>query len=380
MDEKIYRILTINPGAMTTKLSVFENNTEIFKINVVHPTEELQKYPSVLHQFDMRKAAVEKCLRDMDFDIGSLSAIVARGGPLPPLKGGAINVNEKMLKVLRTGKLSDHPALLACMIGNDLAGPYNIPIMIYDPTGTSDYTELAKISGMPIIDRISLVHVLNSRYVGHMYADKLGKKYADMNLIIAHLGSGITIMMHERGRIVDAVSDDEGPFSPERSGGVSTRILIDECYSGKYDFLAMRKMFRGKGGLIGYLGTGDCQEVERRIADGDEYARLIYEAMAYQTAKCIGTLAPTVNGKIDAVILTGAVANSKMITDWVTERVSFLAPVEVIPGAYEEEALAQGGLRVLRGEEESRDYNYDNISPELARELGLQDEPEFKSI
>jgi butyrate kinase len=353
----VVKILAINPGSTSTKIAIYENETEKFKVNIEHSVEELAPYHTVVEQYDLRKAAVLNTLRDNHFDIKELAVIAARGGLLPPLKGGAYRVNEAMVEQLKYRPKAEHASNVAALIAFELAAQLNIPAFIYDAISADELTDIARISGMPALPRASLCHVLNMRAVARKVAEAKRKKYIELNIIVTHLGGGITSSLHQQGKMVDIVSDDEGTFSPERAGGVPCRDFLDLCYSGKYDHLTMRKMLRGKGGLAAYLGTSSAIEVEKRIANGDDQAELIYQAMAYQIAKGIGELATVVNGKIDAIILTGGIAHSKLLTSWIAERVSFIGPVEIVPGENELESLALGALRVLRGEEQAHVYH-----------------------
>nr|WP_277998798.1 butyrate kinase [Moorella sulfitireducens] len=348
--------MVINPGSTSTKIGLFENENEIFRREIEHPAQELARFPRVIDQIEFRKNTILQVLAEHNFEVKELSAIAARGGALPPVAGGAYTVNARMLEVLRSDKIPEHASNLAALIAYEIAAPLGIPAMIYDAVSTDEMDEIARISGMPEIERPSLSHVLNSRVVARKVAGSLNKEYRDVNVIVAHLGGGITITIHSGGRIIDVVSDDEGPFSPERAGRVPCRILIDLCYSGQYDHQTMRKKLRGRGGLIAYLGTSNAPEIEERIKNGDDYACLVYQAMAYQIAKAIGELATVVKGKVDRIAITGGLAHSKLLTGWIIERVSFIAPVQVYPGAFELEALASGCYRVLTGEEQAKVY------------------------
>ena len=275
---------------------------------------------------------------------------------LPRVKSGAYVVNETMLDTLKNKPAMEHASNLGAPIAYAIAQAAGVKAYIYDSVRTDELHDIARISGIPEIERTSTSHVLNTRAMAIKAAKKYGKKYQDMNIVVAHLGGGISLNVHEKGRIVDIISDDEGPFSPERAGRLPCTALIELCYSGKYDKKTMLKRIRGNGGLKAYLGTVDAREVEKMIESGDEKAKLIYEAMAYQIAKGIGELATVVEGKVDLIILTGGIAYSKLITSWVKKRVEYIAPVEIMPGENEMESLAYGILRVLRGEEKAREY------------------------
>ena len=351
------KILAINPGSTSTKIAVYENETEKFKINIEHSVDELGQYKTIADQYDLRKDAVLNALADNGFAVADLNVIAARGGTMPPVKGGAYRINDAMVDLLKNRPVAEHASNVAALIANELGRKLDIPAYIYDAISTDELTDIARISGMPELPRTSLSHALNMRAVARKVAAAKGREYVDLNIIVAHLGGGISISIHHQGKMIDIVSDDEGTFSPEVSGRVPCRPLINLCYSGKYDHQTMRKMLRGKGGLIAYLGTGSAIEVEKRIKGGDEQAKLVYEAMAYQIAKNIGELATVVNGKVDVIVLTGGIAYSKMLTCWVSERVKSIAPVEIVAGENELESLALGALRVYRGEEEAQEFD-----------------------
>lgn len=347
-------ILAINPGSTSTKIAVYEDKRIVFEKNIKHSSEELSKFKKITDQYKMRYREIEKILSENGLYLGDLSAIVGRGGPVAPLEPGAYRVNEIMVEKLMNSPMVDHASNLGGVIAFNLAAPFGIPAFIYDAVSTDQMTDIARISGMKEISRKSLCHALNMRAVGIKCAEKIGKKYHEVNLIIAHLGGGITITVHERGRMVDLVSDDEGPFSPERAGRVPCKDLIKMCY--EYDLEIMKKKLRGHGGLVSYLGTNSALDVEKRIKNGDEYAKLIYEAMAYQVSKGICELTAVVKGKVDMIIITGGIAYSEMINSWIRERVQWVASVDIVPGGNELEALAYGALRVLNGEEEILEF------------------------
>lgn len=350
------KILAINPGSTSTKIALYEDENEIFTTTLEHPIEEIEKYDNTQDQFEMRKDVVLSFLKGKNFDVKELSAVVGRGGMLPFVKSGAYIVNKLMLDTLKNRPVMEHASNLGAPIAYEIAKAAGVTAYIYDSVRTDELNDIARISGMPDISRTSTCHVLNTRAMAMKLAKKYGKKYEDMNFVVAHLGGGVSLNVHEKGKIVDIVSDDEGPFSPERAGRVPCRELIELCYSGKFDKNTMRKKLRGNGGLKAYLGTMDAREVEKMIKNGDEKARIVYETMAYQVAKSIGELATVVEGKVDAIILTGGIAYSEMMTSWIKKRVEFIAPVEIMPGENEMESLAYGILRVLRGEEKAKEY------------------------
>ncbi len=291
-----------------------------------------------------------------------LSAVVGRGGLLPPVKSGAYLVNDEMLDRLINRPVLEHASNLGAIISHEIAKPLGINAYIYDSVAVDELIDIARPSGVEGMNRTSLSHALNSRAMAIKYAKENSRKYNELNLIVAHLGGGISISIHEKGRMIDIVSDDEGPFSPERSGRIPCKKLIDKCFSGKYTHRDVLKMIRGKGGIVSYLDTIDVREVEKMISEGNNKAKLVHDAMTYQISKGIGELATVVEGKVDAIVLTGGIAYSKMITSAIKKRVEFIAPVEIIPGENELESLSLGVLRVLNGEENARDYIEINLA------------------
>lgn len=352
-----YNILAINPGSTSTKLALYENDKEIFCNTLEHSAEEIEKYDKIQDQFEMRKNLVISSLLENGYDIKSLSAVVGRGGMVPKVKSGAYKVNETMVNRLKFNPVIEHASNLGALIAYEIANEVNISAYIYDSVRVDELKDVARISGMPEISRTSTSHALNSRAMAMKVAKMNGKKYSDMNFVVAHLGGGISVSVHEKGRMVDILADDEGPFSPERAGRVPCKELIDLCYSGEFDKKTMNKKLRGNGGLKAYLNTVDVREVEEMIERNDEKAKLVLEAMAYQVAKGIGDLSTVVEGKVDAIVLTGGIAYSKRITALIKKRVEFIAPVEIMPGENEMESLAMGILRVLKGEEEASEYS-----------------------
>ena len=352
----MFRILVINPGSTSTKIAVYEDERELFSENIVHSDGELSACATLMDQLPLRVAAVEKTLQKYGIDPKSLSGVVGRGGMIPGLRTGAYAVNDTMKEVIRSGRLIIHASNLGALMADAAAAPLGIPAIIYDAVSSDDMQDIAKITGFPEVKRESFCHVLNSRAVGRKFAELNGKKYEDLSLLIAHLGGGISISAHRGGKIIDVISDDGGPFSPERAGSTNILYIIDMCFSGKFTKKEIIRKQRGNGGLKAWLGTADCREIERRIAQGDELAARVYDAEAYQIAKGIGNLAPVLNCRLDAILLTGGIAHSDMLTGKIAGYVEAMAPVVVIPGEFEMEALALGMLRVLRGEESAQEY------------------------
>jgi butyrate kinase len=315
----------------------------------------------VLDQFDLRMGQVQDFIRKNNLNPADFDIVVCRAGTLPHVPyPGAYEVNELMIATLIYAPEAQHACTLSCLIGKKLVEGLNIPVIIYDPECVDQADEVAKITGIPEITNMPLVHLLNQKAAGIKYAKSIGKDYKDLNLIIAHLGGGITIGFHDHGRVADWVYDDEGPMSPQRAGAIPTRYLANLCYEWFKDGKTLRELrmyLCGQTGLVAYFGTQDVREIEKMIEAGNQKAELILRAMAYGIGKSIGGLATIRSGKVDQIILTGGVANSKRVTGWVKEMVSFIAPVTVIPGEYEMEALAAGALRVLNGEEEIHSYN-----------------------
>ncbi|GAB6179698.1 butyrate kinase [Desulfotomaculum defluvii] len=351
-----YYILAINPGSTSTKLAVYKNDKELFMESINHSNEDLEKCKGLKDQFEMRKELIVEALARHNFSLYNLSAVVGRGGQLPPVKAGGYYVNEAMKRRIIQGPIVNHASNLGALLAWAMARPNEIPAYIYDAVSSDELKPVAKVTGIPEIVRKSFCHVLNSKATARKVAQSQGKKYEDMNFIVGHLGGGISISAHERGKIVDVITDDAGPFSPERSGSVPLLYIVDMCYSGEYSKKDLIKKLRGMGGLKAHLGTHDCREIETMIAQGNDRAKFLYEALAYQVAKGIGELSPTIDGKIDGIILTGGIAYSKMMIDMITKRVVFIAPVIVIPGENELESLALGALRILRGEEPCNEY------------------------
>jgi len=350
------KILAINPGSTSTKISVFEDDREILSTSLQHPAEETARYAAVADQFEMRKDRVLSFLKEKGFDPRGLSAVVGRGGMLPPVKSGAYRVNETMVDRLRHRPLLEHASNLGALIAYEIARSVGVEAYIYDSVKVDELLDVARLTGLPEISRTSVSHVLNSRAMIMKCAAGMGKSYKDICVVVAHMGGGISVSVYDHGRISDIISDDEGPFSPERAGRVPSMALVSLCFSGKYDEKTLKKLLRGNGGIKAYLHTVDMREVESRASAGDAQAALLLDAMCYQVAKGIGELSTVVCGKVDRIVLTGGIAHSRTITGKIRERVEFIAPVEILPGENEMEALAAGALRILRGEEEAREY------------------------
>lgn len=353
----VYKQLIINPGSTSTKLALYEDKEKIVQENVEHDATQMQQFDSIADQIPFRMGIIRDFMARNSIQEKDLSAVMGRGGLVFGLKTGGYEVNDDLCEALVNDRLSQpHASNLGGLLARELARPLGIPAYIYDAVTGGELTEVAKITGIRDIERRSFCHVLNSRAMAIRYAQENGLDYNKLNLIVAHLGGGISASVHAQGRIIDSIGDDDGQFSPERSGSVPSLELIRLCFSGDYTKADMVKKVRGKGGLFAHLGTSDCRVIEKMIKDGDQHADLVFQAQAYQIAKGIGLLSIVLKGKCDAIILTGGVARSQMLTDRIKEYVSFIAPVAVLPGENEMEALALGGLRLLSGEETARQY------------------------
>lgn len=352
----VYDILAVNPGSTSTKIAVFRNRQEMFREDIEHDPAFLDSHPDIEEQFPFRRDMVLACLEAHSYQVEQLSAVVGRGGLLPPVKAGGYTVNQAMKDRILKGPISPHASNMGALIADAVAAPLGIPAYIYDAVSSDEFMEISRITGIPEVVRQSFCHVLNSKAMARKAAEEAGKSYEEMNFLVAHMGGGISFSAHRHGKIVDALSDDGGAFSPQRSGSVPIIYIVDMCYSGKYTKAELMRKIRGDGGLKAYLGTYDCREIEKMIRQGNEKAELLYEAQAYQVAKGIGQLAPALKGNVDAIILTGGMAHSKMLTDWITDYIDFLGPVRIMPGEMELEALAYGALRILQGQEKANIY------------------------
>ncbi|GLI87096.1 putative butyrate kinase [Bacillus subtilis] len=355
-DEK--RILTINPGSTSTKIGVFHNERSIFEKTLRHNIEELQRFDRIIDQYEFRKNHILETLHEQGINISKFDAVCARGGLLRPIEGGTYVVNDEMIEDLKSGYAGQHASNLGGIIAREIADGLNIPSYIVDPVVVDEMSVLAKVSGMPEIERKSIFHALNQKAVARKAAASLGKRYENMKMIITHMGGGITIGVHDRGRVVDVNNGlhGEGPFSPERAGTVPAGDLVDLCFSGEYSKEEIMKKLVGTGGLLGYLGTNDAVKVEQMIQGGDEKARFIYDAMAYQVAKEIGAASAALKGEVEAIVLTGGLAYGKSFVSAIRSYIDWISDVLVYPGENELQSLAQGALRVLQGEEQSKQY------------------------
>ncbi|UII54781.1 butyrate kinase [Cytobacillus spongiae] len=358
MQEKEYRILVINPGSTSTKIGVFDNDISIFEKTIRHDSEVINTFENIIDQYEFRKNTILETLDNEGINISKLNAVCGRGGLLRPIEGGTYGVNDAMLQDLRAGYSGQHASNLGGIIAYEIATGLNIPSYIVDPVVVDELDPIARISGFSLIERKSIFHALNQKAVARRVAKELGKKYEELNLIVTHMGGGITVGAHKEGRVIDVNNGlhGDGPFSPERAGTVPAGDLVALCYSGQYYREEIMKKLVGQGGLVGYLNTNDAVAVEKMIENGNEEAELVYSAMAYQVAKEIGSASAVLGGKVDAIILTGGLAYGKDFVKEISSRVNWIADVIVQPGENELQALAEGALRVLKGEEKDKEY------------------------
>jgi butyrate kinase len=363
-----YRILVLNPGSTSTKIGVFANERSIFEKTIRHDADKLNTFSTIIDQYEFRKQTILESLDEEGINISKLHAVCGRGGLLRPIEGGTYVVNEQMLEDLKQGFAGQHASNLGGIIANEIAMGLNIPAYIVDPVVVDEMEEIAKISGVPAIERRSIFHALNQKAVARRVASDFNKKYEEMNLIVTHMGGGITIGAHRQGRVIDVNNGlhGDGPFSPERAGTVPAGDLVAMCYSGAFFREEMMKKLVGQGGFVGYLGTNDAVKVEKMVESGDEKASLIYSAMAYQIGKEIGSASAVLKGKVDAIILTGGLAFGKKFVQEISSYVDWIADVLVVPGENELQALAEGALRVLSNQEKAKRY------PNTKRAMALE--------
>ncbi|MCD4708571.1 MAG: butyrate kinase [Candidatus Sabulitectum sp.] len=354
------RILAVNPGSTSTKISVFENEGEVWTLKLSHSPEELAPYGSnIFEQYSFRRDVIVSALKNAGYPVESLDGVVGRGGLVKPIPGGTYLVDENLLKDLKTGILGQHASNLGGPIAAELAKTAGCRAFIVDPVVVDEMEPIAKYSGHPDISRRSIFHALNQKAVARKAAGELGKEYENCNFVVIHLGGGISVGAHRKGQVVDVNNalDGEGPFTPERSGGLPVGDFARLCFSGKYTLADVKKKIKGKGGIVAYLGTNDMLKVEDEVEKGNEHWLEVYRAMAYQIGKETGAMAVVLKGNVDAVVISGGIAYDKKFIGWLKEMIEFIAPVIVYPGEMEMEALALGALRVLTEKEEPKVYN-----------------------
>ncbi len=355
-----HTILAINPGSTSTKIAVFDNETLRYQTTLMHSNEELDKYLTVADQFSFRREAVVADLQKNGVELSEISAVIGRGGLVQPIESGIYEVNELMKQHLRTPTYGEHASNLGAFIAEDIAHQIGGEVRAYiaDPVVVDEMMDVARVSGHPKFERLSIFHALNQKAIARTYAQENSKKYEELNLIVVHMGGGISIGAHQKGRVVDVNNalDGDGPMSPERSGTLPVGQLIKLCFSGKYTQKEMAQMAKGKGGLVGFTGSNDARGVRERAVQGDQNAQKTLDAMYYQIAKSTGAAAVTLQGKVDAILLTGGMAHSPLVTDAIAQQVDWIAPVKVYPGEDEMGALAQNALKVLTGELKPKTY------------------------
>ncbi|WP_324825505.1 butyrate kinase [Sinanaerobacter sp. ZZT-01] len=352
------KMFVLNLGSTSTKVAVYEDTNEIVKETLQHSQEDLQQFHRITDQKEFRKKAILTFLTKHNFHLNLFDCIVARGGCTKPIEGGIYYITEEMLKDMKSGIYGMHVSNVGCMIAYELSQEYQIPVITADTVSTDELCSFARYSGIKEAPRVSTFHALNHKAIARKYAKEIGRAYEDLNLVVVHLGGGISVGTHKKGHVIDTNNalEGDGSFSPERAGTLPVGSVVRMCFSGKYTEDQMLHHLRGGGGLMSYLGTNSGLEVEERIANGDSYAKEVFEAMAYQVAKEIGAASTILKGKVDAILLTGSLAYSDLFTDWLIERISFLAPVHKYPGENEMLSLAENGIRFLNKEEDVKKY------------------------
>lgn len=351
-------ILVINPGSTSTKIAIFsdKNKEVIFEENIVHDDEKINEFPNIASQKNYRKDMVLELLRKNFYDLRNLSAVVGRGGMAQELSGGGYKVNQKLCNRMASPDIPQHASSLGALIAYAVAEPLNIPAYIYDSPMGCDLADTAKITGIAEIEKYGATHLLNSRAQAIKLAESMGRDYKELQFIVCHMGGGITANAWKDGKVIDVAGYDDGAMAPERSGGVPLLLYRKLCFDGQHTEKEMASLISGRGGLYSYLGTKDCRDVEKMIAEGDDYAALVYEAMALQVGKAVASLSCILKGKVDFIILTGGIAHSSMLTDMIKDFCGHIADIYVMAGESEMEALADGAMRMLTGEEAYSEY------------------------
>jgi len=355
---KKIRVLSINPGSTSTKIAVYDNDERVFQEDIKHTTEELAQFQRLTDQFDVRKNIILKVLEQRSIDLKSLNGIIGRGGLLKPMEGGTYNISDRMIEDLHIGIQGEHASNLGGLIANSIAKTLGLPSYIADPVVVDEMEDVARVSGHPLFPRKSIFHALNQKAIARLFCEDKKLDYKKVNLIVAHMGGGVSVGLHSNGRVIDVNNalDGDGPFSPERSGALPMGSIIKACFSGEYTLADMKKTITGKGGLVAYFGTNDFVELEKRAVK-EKDVQLVIDGFCYQIAKEIGALSAVVGGKIDAILLTGGIAHGKDIVNYIMNKVKFIAAVHAYPGEDEMWALACAALRVLKGEEKAKEYS-----------------------
>ncbi len=357
MDKKL-KLFAINPGSTSTKVALFENDKLLFSSNVSHEAAKLKEFPEISDQFSYRKETILSELSKNNINLVGIDAFIGRGGGLVSLVGGTYEINEALLNHARIGFTVKHPAILGSQLAYDFANTYGGKAFVVNPPDVDEFQPVARVTGLSDVFRESRIHALNQKEIGIRYAAETGKTYEDVNLVIAHIGGGVSVTAHRKGFMVDSndIVNGDGPMAPTRAGSIPANALIKMCYSGNYTEKEMYNRITKSGGLVDHLGTADVLEILKRIEQKDSYAKLIYDAMIYQIAKSIGAYATVLKGAVDAIILTGGIANDSYLVNGIAEMVNYIAPVKVVAGEFEMEALTSGALRVLLGKEVPKTY------------------------
>jgi butyrate kinase len=347
-----FYILTINPGSTSTKIGIFNNENPVFIKKIVHDADTLNSFLSITEQYTFRKNSIIEELKAINFSLSDIDIIMARGGLLRPLRSGVYEVNDRMIEDLSSNIMGEHASNLGGLIAADLVGQTSGgKAYIADPVVVDEMQDIAKPAGHPAFKRMSIFHALNQKAIARKHAASINRAYEDINLIIAHIGGGVSIGAHRRGKIIDVNNalHGDGPFSPERSGSLPAKQVVDICFSGKYSKNEIERMLIGGGGFMAYFGTNNYLEIKNKMDNGDKQSKLILEAMAYQIAKYIGSMAVALKGEVNAILITGGIANDPYICSYISDMVKFIAPVAIYPGEDELSALANSGLMLLRG-------------------------------
>ena len=356
--DKLYKILTINPGSTSTKVAVFENDKELFSTTLRHSSEEIGRYSTIIDQLDFRREVILDAVKQGGIDIAQLDAVIGRGGLLKPIPSGTYEVNAQMIEDIKERPAGQHASNLGALLAAEIAKLAGVKAYIADPVVVDEMQDVARLTGLPELERASIFHALNQKAVARLYAESVGKEYEELNLVVAHMGGGISIGAHRKGLVVDVNNalDGEGPFSPERAGTVPALAFAKLCFSGKYTLAEVAKMINGKGGVVAHLNSNDMRDVEAMVNAGDAKAKLVSDAMAYGVGKAIGSMIAVLKGEVDAVILTGGIAYDKNVVGYIKDMIEPMAKVWVKPGENELEALAMNAQRVLEGKLLPKEY------------------------
>lgn len=361
----MFKIIVLNPGSTSTKIALYEDDSQVFSKNIDHNLKELAKFDEIVDQLDYRKEVIINALKEDNIDINGVHAFSAMCTGLMPMEGGVYEVNETMYAHGKIGPGSKHPGNLGPLLAKDFADKFQARAFIVDGSSVDEFIEEARMTGFVEVLRTSRGHPLNQRSVARKFAKDINKNYEDLNLIVAHLGGGMSVGAHFKGKMIDNVDSTrgEGRMAPTRSGAAPLADVIEMCYSNKYSKNEMISKVMKTGGWTAHLNTADAREIEKMIEDGNEYASLVYRTTAYQISKDIASMAAVMDGEVDSIILTGGVAYSKLFTNMISEKVEFIAPVNVYAGEFEMDALALGAYLVLKEEESPKYYNGEPIFP-----------------